>query len=54
VEAPTIGSVILAALVLKLGGYGMFRFLLPLFPELCNQYHIIIQIIALTSAIYAA
>lgn len=54
VEAPTIGSVILAALVLKLGGYGMIKFLFPLFPEICKEYHVIIQSIALMSSIYAA
>ena len=32
VEAPTAGSVILAGVLLKLGGYGMFRILLPVFP----------------------
>jgi len=32
VEAPTIGSVLLAALLLKLGIYGLIRFGLPLFP----------------------
>jgi NADH-quinone oxidoreductase subunit M len=38
VEAPTSGSVILAGVLLKLGGYGMARFMLPLIPE-ANQYY---------------
>jgi NADH-quinone oxidoreductase subunit M len=37
-EAPTIGSMILASLLLKLGGYGMVRFLLVLFPQLIVTY----------------
>ena len=32
-QAPTAGSVVLAGLVLKAGGYGMLRFLMPLFPQ---------------------
>ena len=33
VEAPTAASVILASVMLKMGGYGLLRFNLPLFPE---------------------
>ena len=37
VEAPTAGSVILAGVLLKMGGYGFLRFSIPLFPE-ATQY----------------
>ncbi|AMJ63504.1 NADH-quinone oxidoreductase subunit M [Bosea sp. PAMC 26642] len=37
VEAPTAGSVILAAILLKMGGYGFIRFSIPMFPE-ASQY----------------
>ena len=33
VEAPTAGSVILAGVLLKMGGYGFLRFSLPMFPD---------------------
>jgi NADH-quinone oxidoreductase subunit M len=38
VEAPTAGSVILAAILLKMGGYGFLRFSLPMFPEASAQF----------------
>src|SRR3954447_12354645 len=38
VEAPTAGSVILAGVLLKLGGYGFIRFAVPLFPEAAHTY----------------
>ncbi len=37
-EAPTVGSVVLAAVMLKIGGYGFLRFNLPLFPEAVELY----------------
>ncbi len=38
VQAPTAGSVILAAILLKLGGYGFLRFSLPMFPDASAQF----------------
>jgi NADH-quinone oxidoreductase subunit M len=52
--APTAGSVILAGVLLKLGGYGMIRILLPFFPALFKLFAPFIGIIALISMIYGA
>ena len=38
VEAPTAGSVILAGILLKMGGYGFLRFSLPMFPEASHHF----------------
>jgi len=38
VQAPTAGSVILAGVLLKMGGYGFIRFAFPLFPEAVHTY----------------
>ena len=54
VEAPTIGSVILASLLLKLGAYGFLRFTLPIFPVACVYYQPIVVSLALIGFIYAS
>jgi len=54
VEAPTAGSVILAAVLLKMGTYGFLRFLLPLFPEATVAYVPILSVIAIIGIIYGA
>jgi len=54
VEAPTAGSVVLAGLLLKLGGYAMIRVLLPLFPEQFREAAIPMGILALISIIYGS
>lgn len=51
VEAPTGGSVMLAAVLLKMGGYGFLRFLLPILPNANEQFAwpvIILSLIAIT------
>jgi NADH-quinone oxidoreductase subunit M len=52
--APTAGSVILAGVLLKLGGYGMIRILLPFFPAQFKLFAPFIGVIALISMIYGA
>ena len=53
-QAPTIGSVILAAVLLKMGAYGFIRFSLPLFPDASVYFMIPIAIIAIIMIIYTA
>ena len=54
VEAPTAGSVILAGVLLKLGGYGLLRFAIPLFPAAALTYAPLIICLSLIGIIYGA
>jgi len=53
-EAPTAGSMLLAGVLLKLGGYGFIRILLPLFPEQSAQFAPIIALLALAAIVLGA
>jgi len=54
VEAPTAASVILAAVMLKMGGYGLLRFNLPLFPEGSADWTPVIVTLSIIGIIYGA
>ena len=53
-QAPTIGSVILAAVLLKMGTYGFIRFSLPLFPDASSYMVIPMATLALIAIVYTA
>ncbi|MGA2668174.1 MAG: NADH-quinone oxidoreductase subunit M [Ignavibacteria bacterium] len=53
-EAPTAGSVILAAVLLKMGAYGFLRYLLGLFPIMFIKYSHIIAVLGVIGIIYGA
>jgi NADH-quinone oxidoreductase subunit M len=52
VEAPTAGSVLLAGILLKMGGYGMLRFVVPLLPEATNFFKPVVFVIAILGLMY--
>ena len=52
VEAPTAGSVILAAVLLKMGAYGFLRFAFPLFPDALERFLPLLAILSLIGIIY--
>jgi NADH-quinone oxidoreductase subunit M len=56
VEAPTAGSVILAGVLLKLGGYGFVRFSLPILPDACRDSGVLAVVVtlAIVGIIYGA
>ncbi|AKK19777.1 NADH-quinone oxidoreductase subunit M [Candidatus Liberibacter africanus] len=54
VQAPTAGSVFLAGIMLKMGGYGLIRFLLPLFPLASQYFSPVIFFLSVIAIIYAS
>jgi len=54
VEAPTAGSIILAAVLLKLGGYGFLRFSLPLLPDAAMEFAPIVIALSIVAIVYGA
>lgn len=54
VESPTAGSVILAAVMLKMGGYGMLRFNLPIMPDGSEAWAPIVIVLSVIGIIYGA
>jgi NADH-quinone oxidoreductase subunit M len=52
VEAPTGGSIVLAAIMLKIGGYGFVRFSLPITPDAAASYAYILIALSLIAVIY--
>ncbi len=54
VQAPTAGSVVLAAILLKMGGYGFLRFSLPMFPDASMDFSPIVFALSIVAIIYTS
>ena len=54
VQAPTAGSVILAGVLLKLGGYGFMRFSLPMFPDASQFFQPMMFVLSVVAIVYAS
>ncbi|MEO1360436.1 MAG: NADH-quinone oxidoreductase subunit M, partial [Pseudomonadota bacterium] len=54
VQAPTAGSVILAGILLKMGGYGFLRFSLPMFPDASLFFQPFVFVISVVAIVYAS
>ena len=54
VEAPTAGSVILAGILLKMGGYGFLRFSLPMFPAASSYFTPLIFVLSVIAIVYTS
>lgn len=52
VEAPTGGSVVLAAVMLKIGGYGFLRFSLPIVPDASHHFAWVVILLSLIAVVY--
>lgn len=53
-DAPTSGSVMLAGALIKMGGYGMIRICLSLFPDVARQYSVLLVTLAVIGIVYGA
>jgi NADH-quinone oxidoreductase subunit M len=54
VEAPTAGSIILAAILLKMGGYGFIRFSLPMFPDASAHFAPLVYALSIVAIVYTS
>jgi len=54
VEAPTAGSVILAGVLLKMGGYGFLRVAIPIFPDAAMRFAPVVGVLAVVGIVYGA
>ncbi|MBR1220014.1 NADH-quinone oxidoreductase subunit M [Bradyrhizobium sp. U87765 SZCCT0131] len=54
VEAPTAGSVVLAAILLKMGGYGFLRFSLPMFPLASHDFAPLVYTLSVIAIVYTS
>lgn len=54
VEAPTAGSVILAGILLKMGGYGFLRFSLPMFPNASDYFAPLVFVMSAVAVVYTS
>ncbi len=53
-EAPTAGSMVLAGVLLKMGGYGFIRLVLPLFPAEARQFAPVLAVLAVAAIVFGA